>query len=471
MALSDINSLHRRIFHGIGAQTFSRIVQIVIRLGEIPLFMAFWGPQRYGEWLMLFTLPAYLSIGDGGFSTAACREMTMRSGADDTEGTLAVFQSTWVFLLLISSILVLIVIVFVNTIPLADWLGLKTISQSEVKIVLLILIVYVLMGFQGGLINGIFWVSGNYPFGMILTATIQLLEFGGLVLAVVLGGGPIQAALGYTIGRLLGIIIQLIFSRKVTPWLTYGFSHASFKEMRNLALPAFASLAFPLGNALNTEGMRLLVGLVISPMSVAIFVPLRTLSRLATQPRIVINQIIQPELALTYGTNDNKLLCRLFLQSCQLAFWTCLVAGVFLILGGKFVLPIWTLGKITMHWPLFILLVSAVALNGLWYTALMVAYSTNRHGHTAMVYILVYGGLAFVLGFIGANVMQLTGVGIALVITEGLMAVYVIGEACRLSDVQFNIWIKTVTHPPLALAYQGAKFFYAKVKQHIVGTG
>ncbi len=447
--------MHGRLFRGLGAQTYARIVQIIIRLAEVPLLMSYWGPQLYGEWLMLSAIPSYLSIGDGGFSTAACREMTMRSGAGDQNGVRSVFQSTWTLLLILSLVVGLAAFLLVQIAPLVRWLGFEQINSGELKVVLLLLVGYVLIGFQGGLLNGGFWISGRYPLGMILSATSRLFEFAGLAIAVVLGGGPVDAAIGYLGGRIFGMLILWIGHRQVTPWLNYGFHHASIKEIRSLTKPAFASLAFPLGNAFNIEGMRLVVGLVLGPATVAVFVPLRTLSRLATQPRAVINQLIQPEMALAYGSRNTSLFRKIFLQSCQLSFWATIGACLILVPIANLILPVWTAGKIAMNWPLFLALLSAVGINSLWYTALMVPYATNRHGRIALVYTVVYGMLAILFGFIGLHTFNLVGAGLALTAAEFMMAIYTIREALRLSDVRLRIWLRSTLQPPVYLVRQG----------------
>ena len=198
------SGIRRRILKGFGAQGFSQAVQIFIRLAEVPLLLTFWGTQLYGEWLMLSAIPAYLSIADGGFAGAACREMTMRKGADDKLSVLSVFQSTWLLLIAVSIAVALLAFGFVQTAPLKKWLGFSVMKDTEIKVVMLLLIVHVLVGFQGGLLNGGFWVTGRYPIGMYLQAVTQLLEFVGLAVAIALGGGPVKVAAGYIAGRLLG---------------------------------------------------------------------------------------------------------------------------------------------------------------------------------------------------------------------------------------------------------------------------
>ena len=445
------SGIRRRILKGFGAQSFSQAVQIFIRLAEVPLLLSYWGPQLYGEWLMLSAIPIYLSIGDGGFAGAACREMTMRSGAGDRKGTLAVYQSTWLLLIAISVAVGILAYGIAEKAPIRSWLGFSAMNDIEIKIVLLLLVAHVLVGFQGALLNGGFWVTGRYPFSMYLIAVTQLIEFVGLATAISLGGGPVHAASGYLAGRVIGTGLMYIGQRHSSLWLRYGFSHASFAELRRLTAPAFASLAFPLGNALNIQGMRLVVGLALGPSAVAVFVPLRTLSRLVMQPGNIINRLIEPELAMAFGAENTFLVRHLFTRSSQLAFWGCIGACCLLGPGAKWIFPAWTGGKVEMNWPAYIVLLAGVLVNSFWYTALMVPYATNRHARVALYYTLFYGATAFALGYIGSVEIGLGGTALALLIAEASMSIFAINVSLRLVHIEMVLWLKTMLRPPFDL--------------------
>ena len=203
---SGDKALISRLTKGLGAQGYSQAVQIFIRLAEVPLLLGFWGTRLYGEWLMLAAIPACLAICDGGFAGAASREMSMRSGAGDRHGALALFQSTWIFLLLVSLGFGLLALVAVQVAPLHEWLGFKVMDPATVKLVTILLVAYVLVGFQTGLVYGGFWCEGRYAMGMALGTTMQLMEFGGLALAVALGGGPDGSCIRLPGGAYRGIV-------------------------------------------------------------------------------------------------------------------------------------------------------------------------------------------------------------------------------------------------------------------------
>ena len=440
-----------RLLKGIGAQGFSQAVQIFIRLAEVPLLLTFWGTQLYGEWLMLSTIPAYLSIGDGGFATAACREMTIRGGAGDKTGVQAVFQSTWLLLIAVSIAASLLAFGFVQVAPLGTWFGFSAIKDLEIKVVFLLLVAHMIVGFQGGLLNGGFWVAGRYPTGMYLIAGTQLLEFLGLATAVALGGGPVKAASGYLTGRLLGTGLMWLGQRRTSAWLRHGVSYASFLELRRLVIPAFASLAFPLGNAFNIQGMRLVVGMALGPSAVAVFVPLRTLSRIVMQPGSIINRLIEPELALAFGDDNVSLFRHIFVKSCQLALWGSLGVCILVGFGAQWIFPAWTGGKVAMHWPTYFILLLGVLINAIWYTALIALFATNRHDRISLFYTLIYGGVAFGLGYLGARGMGLAGAALALLLVEIEMTVVVIQASLRMVSMGTVQWLKTILRPPFNL--------------------
>jgi len=440
-----------RLTKGLGAQGYSQVVQIFIRLAEVPLLLGFWGTRLYGEWLMLTAIPVCLAICDGGFAGAASREMSMRSGAGDRHGALSIFQSTWLLLFLVSLGIGSLAFVAVKVVPLSEWLGFKMMDPATVKLVTLLLVGYVLVGFQAGIVYGGFYCEGRYAMGMALNATMQLMEIGGLVLAVAFGGGPLEAASGYLGGRIGGLFLMRLGLYRATPWLRFGWRVATLGEVKRLAKPAFASLAFPLGNALNIQGMRLLIGLLLGPPAVAVFSTLRTLARLAMQPSLVISRLIEPEMASAYGGNRLDVFCRLFNRSCQAALWMSAASCIALVVAGESLLGIWTHGKVPMDWTLYALLLLSAVVNAVWNTALMAAYATNRYVHLALVYSAVYGGGVFALSYIFAKFSGLAGVGLALLLSEIAMAPYVLLKTIQLTGESWASWSSQVARPPLFL--------------------
>lgn len=446
---TQTSQIAQRLRKGVGAQGFSQAVNLFIRLAEVPLFLAFWDASRYGEWLMVATIPVYLAMADGGFTGSSQREMTMRAGAGDRVGALAVFQSTWVLLLIVSTLLLATAALATLMLPLTKWLALSSMPGGTLPAVILMLATHVALSFQVGLIYGGYCCEGRYARGTFLMAVASLLDFAGLAVAVTAGGGPVDAAAGYLLGRLLGLFLLIYDLPSVAPWLIFGAKFASKAQVARLIRPSLASMAFPLGDALNIQGMRLVVGLVLGPAAVTVFSSIRTLCRSAMRPIIVITRLTEPEIALAYGAERHDVVRNLFTRSCQITVWTVLPACVALWFGGEFLFRNWTGGKIAIEPQLYAWLLLASAVNGLWYTALMVPFSTNRHGSISIFYSLVYGIGVLTLSVVFMHAYQLAGAGVAIFLGEVALAAVVLPVALRLSGIQGTLWLKKIIQLPV----------------------
>jgi O-antigen/teichoic acid export membrane protein len=449
-----MSSGHKRVIQrlrsALGSQFFYQMVNLFIRLAEVPLFLVFWGAERYGEWLMAAAISAYLAMADGGFTGTTQREMTMRVGAEDRQGALAAFQSTWVLLLIVSAVGMVAVALIATLLPLDQWLNLKSMRGNTLTIVILLLTAHIFIGFQCGLIYGGYSCEGRYGRGICLTAVTYLLDFGGLSLAVILGGGPVEAAFGFLVGRLIGFLLFLLDQAKVVPWLNFGWKNASRAQVTRLLRPSLASMAFPLGEAMNNQGIRIVVGLILGPAAVAVFSSIRTLCRSTMKPVTIAARLIEPEIALAYGASHSELMRKLFIRSSQITLWATLFACAVLWFSGEFLFGLWTKSHIAFDVPLYALLLLASTVNCLWFVGLMVPYATNRHQDIALFYVVTQVGGLLLTSLLSYQ-FGIYGAGLALMTVETLLTFGVLAQALKLIGVTFSAWALTVIYPPVYL--------------------
>jgi len=170
---------------------------------------------------------------------------------------------------------------------------------------------------------------------------------------------------------------------------------------------------------------------------------------LIIQPAAVIYRLIEPELALAFGGHNFSLFQRIFARSSQLSLWgglgTCLLIGV----STHWIFPIWTSGKISMNWVIYIILLVGVMVRCFWGSAIVALYATNRHASVAALYFSIYGVFAFCLGYFGAKNFGLDGVVLALLLTEAVMAFIIIRASLRLSCMELGKWTRILLHPPI----------------------
>ena len=88
-------STKRRLLLGFIVNWIGRLAATLIQLIQVPVFLHFWSTPLFGEWLILNSIPAYLTFSSIGFGNVAGNEMTMMVARNDREDALRVFQSCW----------------------------------------------------------------------------------------------------------------------------------------------------------------------------------------------------------------------------------------------------------------------------------------------------------------------------------------------------------------------------------------
>lgn len=444
-----------RILAGLGANGVTQASQLVMRLAEVPVLLMLWGAGGYGEWLLIASLPTALSFSDGGFTRTARREMAMRAGKGDATGIVAVFQSAWILLLALTVTVMLLLTTILPLMPVTQWLKLKTVGESGLVLALLALAAQVLVYFQCGLLHGAFISRGRYAIGELFIALSLVLCFCGLLVGAISGNGIVGAALGSLAGQMIGYGFMLAVHTRQAPEMRYGNRYASLLEIRKLWAPSVANLAFPLADALNMQGARLVVGLSLGPVALAVFSTTRTLCRLALQPVLSIARTVEPELSLAYGGGKSEQARRLFLQSSHAGFWVSAALSLVIAVVGPFLYRIWTNQQLDLD-PLalgFMLMASVVSV--LWGIALTVPCSVNRHTSLSLPFLGIYGVGSILMIFTFSHFrMSAWGAALGVLLGDALALVVVVIFALRIAGVSAGDWVKALFKSPADLSRQ-----------------
>lgn len=425
-------TVRQRILHGVGANAFGQLVTVIVQLAGVPILLHAWGSQLYGEWLLLFAIPAYLAMTDLGFTQSAANDMTARIARGDRAGAVAAFQSIGVLVYSIAVLGLLLTAAVVPWMPLAEWLHFQAMDARTAQWVLWLLAAQVLVTLPDGVTHAGFRAGGEYALHFGLHSIVRLLQFAGVWIAALAGGGPLAAAAVFLGVRALATAAFALLVVRRHRWLRYGTAHARRTELRRLLNPAMANTAIPLAQALNIQGMVVVVGAVLGPLAVVVFATLRTLTRLAMQMVMSVANATEPELAAAYGAGDRNLLSRLFVHALRGGLWLALLAAAGLALFGKPVLNLWTNGQVAMDSALFGWLLASAVVSVLWLGAMIVLKAANRHLRAASAYVL---SSAATMG-LAAALLQWTGqlalAGLALVVMDAAMALYALGAATQL---------------------------------------
>ncbi len=180
------------LFFNSVASSGSIFWRTILQLMLPPLLLAVWGSSRYGEWLLITSIPMFLSITDFWFTDAATAEMTM----DIAKGKRAEAQTTFQSISLLTSIVSVIVLAITTVLLLPNHLDFGSVaSDHEMLLTAYLFVVYSALLIFSKLFLGCLKASGYYAVSTLIYDAVQFSEGVSLVLMAHLGVGLVVCAL------------------------------------------------------------------------------------------------------------------------------------------------------------------------------------------------------------------------------------------------------------------------------------
>src|SRR5262245_46765058 len=124
-------SLMGRMVTGLAALVCGQAIRTLGYLILVPLYLHYWSPAQYGEWLALVSLAAYLSTLDLGVNTAGANRLTQEYARGDLAAYARYQASALAFYLGLATVGGLTITIATWRLPVAEWLGLRSISPRD----------------------------------------------------------------------------------------------------------------------------------------------------------------------------------------------------------------------------------------------------------------------------------------------------------------------------------------------------
>jgi O-antigen/teichoic acid export membrane protein len=439
-----------RLFVGFITTWISKFASSIIQFVQIPILFHYWTIQMNGEWMVLSAIPSYLSFSNIGFGSVAGNEMTMLMARQEQDAALSVFQSCWWLIALVMGFTGASMCVALYFLPVARLLHLSTIDDSDARWILFWLGLAVLLGQLEQLLQSAYRCIARYSYGNMLKTGLSLAAFAAQLIPVVLGYGPRTMAEVFALANIAATVILCIVVRRDIPWIRYGWSHASFGEIKRLTRPAIAFMGFPIGTALNLQGTLLAVNAALGPTDVAIFGTARTVSRVALQVVEMVKNTFWPELSIAFGAGNMELVRVLHRRACQLALFVSISVVVVVALFGPTFLHHWTRGKVPPSTGLVSVLLVVVVFYSLWSTSSTLVSAINQHERLATLYTIATG-ITVACTYVAARHFGLYGAAASLLLSEIIMDMYVLPSALRIAHDTWGGFLRSMLNYPASL--------------------
>jgi O-antigen/teichoic acid export membrane protein len=324
----------------------------------------------------------------------------------------------------------LIVSAAVWFVPWHRWVKLATLSDSRASLVVFILGLYILASQQCGILESGFRCDGNFATGTLGGTFFRIAEVALGTTVGILTGNLVWAAAAYLVTRILGTLAYARVLHGKSPWLSFGFSSATFSRVKQLAAPAFGFVALPLANAISVQGFTLVIASVLGSVAVVQFSTMRTLTRLNFQLMTVIAWAMWPELSRAFGAGNIPLARKLHRHAYQAGLAISVATGAALWLFGPTLYHLWIRNAVQFNLNCFHILIVVTFANSMWFTSSVVPMSTNSHHRITTVFVGL-SSLSLLVGRFLLGRFGLSGTAVALLLVDVPMTYVVLRTSLR----------------------------------------
>ncbi len=408
--MSTESAMWGRILRAVGAEGIGQLLNVAVRLLLIPLFLAAWGAETYGEWLILTAVAGWFSLADLGAQLHFVNRMTEAWAQRKLDEFKDIFSTGMFFFGATSATLMALAAVVLMFPGISNWLGIESVGPNVVYWVLMIMCLRVLASLPLGLLLGVYRATGAQATSVMYSNLMLLIQLIVSVVVLSTGGSMILMALSEIIGMLFVSFLVAFNLRRHIPSKVHFFrlNRPNIDILRQAWSPSLHFLGIQLAMAAMIQGSVIVVAKAMGPFEVVVFSTMRTIANVVSRFLGMMSHSAWPEFTRLHSEKDIKRLQTLF----RSIFLTSTLAGL-LYLGsvqifGAQLFEIW-LGQQLPYDSLGMLMMSAlVILTNQWTLGGNLLMATNRHRDYARVQLPV-NIIALGTAYLGGRWLGLEG--------------------------------------------------------------
>lgn len=425
----------RRILVSIFFNYLGAITVSVVGFISTPIILGHLGKAAFGAWALLASIIGYSSLLDLGVGLTVMRQVAARAHLEDRTELRRIVNTG---LAIYSGVGLLIVVAGISIAPeLAGAFHLHRALRHDFTVALILMASTLGLTFPGGLYTGI-----NQGFGRFRDQNLILMgqALGGtlvVIVIVLLGGGLIPLAIGWTGSVLAGFLTKVVYAAKA-----FGITPNPRKFDRSLArglmTVSFWMFIINVANKVIWNTDTVVVGSVIGAVAVAHY-------SVALGPATAVRTLTDQFNSVTYtaaaslrAQDQVRTLQRLLLEATRVvASCICPFVVLFLLWGAQF-LGLWVGPSLASSAPTLVILVVGMLSTSVQATATQILLASELQSSIAAVAVLE-AVANLTCSVLLARSMGIAGVALGTTIPTTITAFgFYVPKAARLLSVELS---------------------------------
>ena len=422
-----------------GANFLAQLINLASRLILVPLFLGAWGVEVYGEWLLLSSLAAYVSLTELGGTTYIANRLTQAYARQDVEMFRGLFQTGLALFLLIPFGGFVIFLFMILLVPPESYLPIVETDHHVVLWVLGILTFQFVCSLPLGILFGAYRAVGLLPWGVMLSNLILLLQMVMVAGGLWVGAGMVWIACFHVIPYLVfGIISAIDLHARFPQHCVLSLGNARYGLARGFFVPSLHFFGIQMAQLISLQGIVLVVGIILGPGQAVIFTTLRTLGSLIVHVLSLTSGSAWPEMTRLDAQGNIKKLQSLFRAILRSTMVVSSVLVVILHFFGSNIYHIWLGDSVEFSQKLMDLFLIYSLVQTFWRSYGNLLMAINVHETMSKV-LFVSSMLTLVFTGVGGMYFELTGVVWGMVMAEVLLPMWVVACLAWNYNVGFSM--------------------------------
>lgn len=361
-----------RVLKGVVASYYGQLITIAYQIFSVPLFLNFWGSEKYSNWLVLYTIPSIIGMMELGFFNVIINKLSSLNKKDGFDNLLSTVNS---FLLYFLAIIVLIM--------------LSSFFIFHFNKVYIVILIYSCLLILNNFYIELFKLEMKYHIGCFLANSFRLCEYICIVICIISNENI------YFVFCFL-LMLRSIYSLFLYKSYIKTFFEIKFLPYKQFCFKTHVNMRFLYDNSLlslsmifNNQFLIILINKFYGDSFVILFSTMRTFFRFSNQFVSALNMSLWQEVLGFVREKDyisHKKVIGKLLSFNVVALLLFMLLFVFI---GQYIFNFWTDGNVKYTFFEYFSILSAVVFCSLWQPLYIYFNSLSKYSIYSYSYFLL----------------------------------------------------------------------------------
>ena len=382
------SSLNIPLVRNFSSGAINRVIAILSQVILVPLFISTRGREYYGEWLILSTLPAYLSASDFGINVTVTNAICASVANNNRTEALKLYHgSNNAFI----KLTIIGLFFYIISCIIFDWstiMHTKISTEWEVESSLLFLITSVFCTFFLGSTLSVFRAEGRYDKYQNTLTILQVIDIINIIINLLLSGTIFSLSISSFILRLFFLWVTILKIKKTYKWFYFGFKN-NLSSIIHLLPTSIYYMITTIAQGLILQGTTYIIGSKLGTIELVNFNTTRTLLNSIKSFVGVFYYSFLPNFTIAFAKNNYKEAKRTYLQMMVGSILLASSFAIVLYLFGNEIIKYWTVNKVGIDRIVLLILLLSSFFNTLWNASYSVLNSANCNREIGLSYLIM----------------------------------------------------------------------------------